>query len=311
MAPPPSDDPSSALSARGVSFAVGAYTLWGVTPIYWKWISEIPPDEVLIPRIIWTLLLLLAAARITGRQAQTWEASGTRWLWTLAAALLLATNWGIFIYAVQSNQMLATSLGYYINPLASIALGLLVLGERLNRIQTIAVAIAALGVASMTIQAGTLPWISLFLAGSFACYGLIHKLSPQPPIAGLTREMLVLSPLAMMGVAWLVSRSAPTSSASVLHLVDAPLKTHALLILAGVVTASPLLLFHASTRHLPLIAIGMLQYIAPTLTLILAVVVYDEPFTMPHAVGFGFVWAGLAVFTLDSIQRARRQAQLQ
>ena len=276
-----------------------------MVPIYWKGIIEIPAIEALIPRILWTLALLWIAARISGRAAETWAEGGREWGWTTLAALLLAGNWGLFVYAVQTDQVIASSLGYYINPLVSILLGLVILGERLNRAQAFAVAVAGFGVATLTIQVGELPWISLVLAASFATYGLIHKLHPQPPLAGLTREMLVLSPLALLTLGMLFSRSSSP-------LVNASVSEHAYLSLSSVVTAIPLLLFHAATRRLPLVAVGMFQYIAPTITLIIATVMYREPFTRAHAMGFGFVWVGLGVFSFDSLRRthsARRAAR--
>jgi chloramphenicol-sensitive protein RarD len=281
-----------------MGLAISCYLVWGLVPVYWKGIIEIPAAEALIPRIFWTFILLWIATRITGRSAETWAEGGREWGWTMLAALLLAGNWAIFVYAVQSDQVIASSLGYYINPLVSILLGLVILGERLNPIQAIAVAIAAFGVATLTIQAGELPWISLVLAVSFATYGLIHKLHPQPPLAGLAREMMVLSPLAILAFGYLFTRSSSP-------LVDASLGDHFYLSLSSIVTAVPLLLFHAATRRLPLVAVGMFQYIAPTITLILATVVYREPFSSTHAMGFGFVWTGLAVFTFDSVRRTR------
>ena len=281
-----------------MSLAVACYLAWGLVPVYWKGIVEIPAAEALIPRILWTFVLLWIATRITGRTAETWAEGGREWGWTMLAALLLSGNWGIFVYAVQSDQVIASSLGYYINPLVSILLGLVILGERLNRIQAFAIFTAALGVGILTLQVGELPWISLVLAISFATYGLIHKLHPQPPLAGLTREMLVLSPLAFLAFGYLFVRSDSP-------LVNASLGEHLYLSLSSVVTAVPLLLFHAATRRLPLVAVGMFQYIAPTITLILATVVYREPFTSAHAMGFGFVWVGLAIFTFDSIRRTR------
>jgi chloramphenicol-sensitive protein RarD len=280
-----------------MGLATGAYVIWGLTPVYWKAIAEIPATEVLIPRIVWTALLLLAVAWLTGRHEETWSVGARGWGPTAIAALLLAVNWGVFIFAVQSGQVLATSLGYYINPLVSILLGMLILGERLSPAQAIAVLVAGLGVATMTIRAGELPWVSLALAVSFALYGLIHKLSPQPPIAGLTREMLMLSPLALAGLL-LLDRSEESA------LLEASLGTQAFLSLTSIVTASPLLLFHAATRRLPLIAVGMFQYIAPTLTLLLAVLLYDEAFTRAHALGFGCVWTGLGLFSFDAFRRA-------
>jgi chloramphenicol-sensitive protein RarD len=286
-----------------MSLAITCYLAWGLVPIYWKGIIAIPAAEALIPRILWTLVLLLVATWITGRSAETWAAGGRKWGWTLLSALLLAGNWGLFVYAVQSDQVIASSLGYYINPLVSILLGLVILGERLNRIQAFAITIAAIGVATLTIRAGELPWISLVLAFSFATYGLIHKLHPQPPLAGLTREMLVLSPFALLAVGGLVFQM----ESPLLH---ATIGEHFYLSLSSIVTAVPLLLFHAATRRLPLVAVGMFQYIAPTITLLLATALYREPFTSAHAAGFGFVWVGLAVFTFDSLRRTRSARRL-
>ncbi|MCR9096512.1 MAG: EamA family transporter RarD [bacterium] len=295
MAGDPSRD--EALSPSGMGFATACYLAWGLVPIYWKAIEHIPSDEALIPRILWTMLLLMAAATATGKLGELRPAKAREWGWNLLAALLLATNWLIFIYAVQSGQIVATSLGYYINPLMSILLGLVVLGERLNRAQTVAVVVAALGVATLTVRAGGLPWISLALASSFALYGLIHKVRPQPPLGGLAREMLVLTPLSLLAVLALTAKDhSPLLAASA--------GEHAYLSLTSVVTAGPLLLFHASTRRLPLAAVGMFQYIAPTITLALATFIYGEAFTTAHATGFGFVWIGLVVFTFDSVRRA-------
>jgi len=298
MTSDPSQTAQEPLSTSGVGLAVACYSLWGVTPVYWKGIVSVPALEALTPRIVWTAILLLLVARLAGRQAETWQTDRKQLGWTLASALLLSANWAGFIYAVQTDQVIATSLGYYINPLASIILGMLVLGERLTWIQGLAVLIAAAGVVVLTIQAGTLPWISLGLASSFALYGLLHKLAPQPPFAGLTREMLILSPLAFLGIGWLAANGDS-------RLTEASLGTHAYLSLSSIITAAPLLLFHAATRRLPLIAVGMFQYIAPTLSLLLAVIVYREPFTPVHAAGFGFVWVGLAIFTFESVLRAR------
>lgn len=288
---------ASALSPSGMGFATGCYLSWGLVPIYWKAIPGIPADQVLIPRILWTLVLVWIASLLTGQMADTWSARGRDWIWNLLAALLLAGNWGLFIFALQIDRVLATSLGYYINPLMSILLGMLILGERLNRTQAIAVAIAALGVAILTLRLGEIPWISLVLATTFALYGLIHKMRPQPPLAGLTREMLVLSPIALLGLGFLFAR--PSAA-----LVDASLAEQAYLSLTGIVTAGPLLLFHAATRRLPLVAVGMFQYIAPTLTMILATTVYGEAFTPDHLAGFGLVWLGLILFSFDSLRRS-------
>ena len=280
-------------------FATSAYLWWGLVPVYWKQITWIPPAEAQIPRILWTLFLLLIVARISGRATETWTRDLRAWRWSIASGLLLASNWCLFVYAVQTDRVLAASLGYYINPLVSVLLGLVVLGERTNRAQGIAIGVAALGVATLTLRAGELPWISLLLAVSFALYGLIHKLHPQPPIAGLTREMLILSPIVILATGALA-----LANDSVL--LESSLGLHAYLALSSIVTAVPLLLFHAATRRLPLVAIGMLQYIAPTITLALATLLYREDFSVGHAIGFGFVWSGLALFAFDSLRRTQQ-----
>ena len=291
------DQAESPLSPSGMGLATACYLGWGLTPLYWKTIQAIPAEEALIPRILWTLALLGVASLATGRMREIWAARGAAWGWTLLAALLLACNWCLFIYAIQSGRVIATSLGYYINPLMSILLGLVILGERLNRTRGIAVAIAALGVATLTLREGELPWISLVLATTFALYGLIHKIRPQPALAGLTREMLVLTPITLAGLALLFAREGSA-------LIAASPADHAYLSLTSVVTAGPLLLFHAATRRLPLVAVGMFQYIAPTMTLILATNVFDEAFTPAHAMGFGLVWLGLVAFSFDSLRRS-------
>ncbi len=279
--------------------ATSAYLWWGLVPIYWKQITWVPPAEAQIPRILWTLVLLLFVARVSGRRAETWTGDREAWGWSIVSGLLLAGNWCLFVYAVQTDRVLAASLGYYINPLVSVLLGLIVLGERTNRAQTFAISVATLGVGVLTLRAGELPWISLVLAVTFALYGLIHKLHPQPPIAGLTREMLVLTPLAVLAIGVLAWSGDPI-------LLGSSPGLHLYLALSSVVTAVPLLLFHAATRRLPLVAIGMLQYLAPTINLALATLLYDERFSLGHAIGFGFVWSGLALFAIDSLRRARR-----
>jgi len=288
----------SGISTSGAGYAVTAYAIWGLTPIYWKGITSIAAAEVLVPRILWTAGLMVGVCWLSGRRREVLQQGASSWAANLGAASLLAVNWGVFIYAVQSDQVIATSLGYYINPLMSILLGLLILRERLNPTQAFAIAFAILGVAIMTLRAGELPWISLVLASSFALYGLAHKLWPQPALAGLTREMMILTPVASFG--WLFVSSRMDTRLATLDWGE-----HAYLSLTSVVTAAPLLTFHAATRRLPLVAVGMFQYIAPTLTLLLATLVWNEPFTTAHTTGFGCVWIGLVIFSWDSLRRAR------
>lgn len=297
------DDAAAGWGASGPLYAVGAYGIWGIVPIYWKWLSKVPALELVAPRIVWTALLLVVLLAISGRAREI--AFGDRRLIrpVLVAALLVAFNWFIFIHAVQTDQVLATSLGYYINPLVSVALGLVVLGERLRPLQWVAVALAAAGVAAYAVNVGALPWISVVLALSFGLYGLVHKMNPQPPLPGLAREMLVLTPIAAGLVAWLAWTGQSTLS-------QASVELHGLVALSGVVTATPLFLFREATARLPLVAVGMFQYIAPTLTMSLAVGLFGEPFTRAYGVTFACVWAGLAVFTVDAFRAGQAAAAL-
>lgn len=292
------NDRAPTLPAKGIGFAVSCYVGWGVVPIYWKGIIDIPASEALIPRILWTLVVMWIAAIATGRGRENWTRSKRDWALTAVSAVLIAANWGIFVYAVQHSQIVATSLGYYITPLMSILFGLVVLGERLSRVHAIATALAAFGVATMAFREGEVPWIALMLAVTFSLYGLVQKLHPQPPLAGLTREMMVLAPVAILGLVHLLTQ---TDS----RFAQATVSEHAYLAFSGVVTAVPLLLFHAATRHLPLVAVGMFQYIGPTITLAVATFLFKESFSGAQAIGFGLVWIGLVVFFIDSIRRVR------
>jgi chloramphenicol-sensitive protein RarD len=287
--------------ATGVAYAVAAYGLWGAFPIYWRWISAVPAREVIAPRIVWTALVMLATLALSRRTRELSEGGfgSRRVLATGAAAVALAINWLVFIYAIEVRRIVDTSLGYYINPLVAVLLGLAVLGERLSRAQVIAVGIAGVGVAYLTLATGSLPWISSVLAVSFALYGLAHKLAPQPPLGGLAFEMLLHAPLA---IGWWLALSSRGDAV----LAAAPSGLQAAVALSGVVTAIPLLCFHAAAKRLPFVAVGMFQFISPTLTLVLAVWLYGEPFTRAHAISFGCVWLGLALFCADALRRRPR-----
>ena len=287
-------------SGAGIAYALAAYSLWGITPIYWKLTSWIPAGELLVPRVLWTALLMLALLRAMRRSAEFRRLLRPgRELWiSLAAAVLLGLNWLTFIYAVQSERVLATSLGYYINPLVSVLLGLVVLRERLSGLQTLAVVLAILGVTSLLLTSASPPWISLVLAVTFALYGLIHKLFPKPARTGLAQEMCLLAPLAIGYWLWLGARGQSV-------LLETPLASQLFIAASALVTAAPLLCFHSATRRLPLVSVGMFQYVAPTLALLLAVFLFGEPFQRAHALAFGCVWAGLACFALDALRKLR------
>ncbi|WP_298407520.1 EamA family transporter RarD [uncultured Chloroflexus sp.] len=284
---------------QGIGAAVAAYTLWGLLPVYWKALNGATATEILAHRMIWSLLFLLAVLAV--RQQWEWvqvmrRQRRLRWTY-LASATLLAANWGIYVWAVQMNRVVEASLGYFINPLVSIALGVLVLRERLRPAQWLAIAIAAAGVAWLTYSAGALPWIALALALSFGFYGLLRKQTPLGSFEALTVETLWMFVPAVLWLGWLAGNNGGMHHDAGLWL---------LLLSTGVVTAAPLLFFGAATQRIPLTTIGILQYLAPTLQLLLGVLVYGEPFSTAQLIGFGAIWTALAIYTTDSLLATRR-----
>ena len=289
----------------GALFALSAFTFWGLTPIYYKLLPHVPPVEVLAHRVLWSV----AFGAVFVSLSRSWPAvkaalGHARTLRALAlTASLVSANWLIYIWAVVNDQVMATSLGYYINPLVNVLLGMLFLGERLGRGRTLAVVLAAVGTASLALELGGLPWISLSLAFSFGFYGLIRKRLGLPAMAALFVETLLVAPLALLALAWFGLQGQASFGAD--------LRTSLVLVLAGPVTLLPLLWFAEAARRLPLITVGFFQYLAPTLTFLLAVLVYGEAFTAAWGVTFVLIWSGLAVFSIDSLktrERLRRQA---
>jgi chloramphenicol-sensitive protein RarD len=291
--------------SKGIAAISLAYIVWGLLPVYWKLLRAIAPDRIIAHRIIWSFVLMLLILLMTRRMKQLRAALGNRrdLLILGLAAVLVSVNWVTYIYAVNSGQLVAGSLGYYINPLISIALGTLVYKERFRPIQLIAIALAAAGVAVITLSVGQLPWISLVLATTFGIYGLLKKKVTLDAATGLTIETAILVPAAL---AWLIF--APASglispaavSGSGYPAAGSPLLI-AIIPLAGVVTAMPLLLFSVGTRVLDLSLVGFLQYLAPTLMLVLGVFAYGEPFTAAHAICFGLIWSGLILYTASKL----------
>jgi chloramphenicol-sensitive protein RarD len=288
----------------GSLFAIAAFGFWGLTPIYYKLLPHVSPVEVLAHRVVWSVAFGALFVALTQAWPAVRSALGSpRTLRALVlTAALVSTNWLIYIYAIANDQVMATSLGYYINPLVNVLLGMLFLGERLGRGRTVAVALAALGTASLAFELGGLPWISLTLAFSFGFYGLIRKRLGLPPLAALFVETLLVAPLALLALGWFAWQGESSFGS------DA--RTTVLLVLAGPVTLLPLLWFAEAARRLPLITVGFFQYLAPTLTFLLATLVYGEAFTAAWAVTFVLIWSGLAMFTIDSLrtrERLRRQ----
>lgn len=302
--PSPQNQTEQENHSAGVAFALGAFILWGVVPIFFKELSHVAALEFLSYRMVWSfvfLICLLFFRRTLGMLVQEIKQTLSNkklMLMLVCSALLISTNWLVFIWAVANNHVVETSLGYFINPLMNVALGMLVLGERLGRVKLAAVGLAAMGVLYMIIQGGSIPWIALYLATSFAFYGLVRKKASIGAIMGLWIEMLVLLPFA---AAYLVyaSYSAPSGAAG--H----DDYTLFMLIISGAVTTIPLVFFASAARRLPLSTIGLLQYIAPTITLLLAVYLWNEPFTLTHTIGFGCIWGALVIYSADSFFPAK------
>jgi chloramphenicol-sensitive protein RarD len=287
----------------GSLFAIAAFGFWGLTPIYYKLLPHVPPIEVLAHRVVWSVVFGALFVSLGRAWPAVRLALGDRRTlrWLALTAVLVSTNWLIYIFAVVNDQVMATSLGYYINPLVNVLLGMLFLGERLGQGRTIAVGLAAAGTASLAWEIGSLPWISLSLAFTFGFYGLIRKRLGLPAMAALFVETLLVAPLALLALLWfgLAGEGAFGTDPG----------TSLLLVLAGPVTLLPLLWFAEAARRLPLITVGFFQYLAPTLTFLLAALVYGEPFTAAWAFTFALIWSGLAVFSIDSLRTRRKLRQ--
>lgn len=289
---------------QGFGLGVAAYGLWGVLPIYFKALRSIDAADIVAHRIVWSAPVLAALLSATGTWSEVGEALRNRRVLGLLAvtALLIGGNWLLYVYAVNSGHILAGSLGYYLNPLANVLLGRIVLKERLSWLQWAAVALAAAGISALAIGALGQLWISLTLCVSFATYGLLRKIAPVDAIAGLAIETGLLFPFALGWLVWSFSSGERIFGASTLDVV--------LIALAGVVTATPLLLFTAAAKRLRYSTLGMLQFLAPTLQFLIAVLVYGEPFTNAHAVAFGSIWAALGLYVVALIRHARASVTL-
>ncbi len=279
---------------KGVLLALGAYFIWGVFPLYWKQIKQVPSTEILAHRVVWSFVFMTITLAWRGEWTSLWAAlrrPAVRRA-SLLAGGLLAGNWVTYIGAVNSGYVVEASLGYFINPLVSVLLGVLFLKERLRRGQTAAVLLALGGVLYLTFGYGTLPWIALLLAGTFGLYGLVKKTSLLDAPKGLTAEMMALFVPALGYLLFLETRGRAAFGHQ-----DA--RTTAMLAFAGVVTAVPLMMFGAGARRIPLSMVGFLQYLAPTMQFLIGVLVYGEPFPLERLLGFSLVWLGLLVYVLE------------
>lgn len=284
----------------GPIYALLAYSAWGLLPVYWKLLGMASAVEVLSHRMIWSAVFLvgiLLAQRRLG-DLQMLLRSPRKVLVLLLTASLLTFNWGLYIYGVNSDRVVEASLGYYINPLVTVLLGFVFLKERLYRGQQVAVALAVMGVGYFIWQLGTVPWIALALAISFAFYGLLRKVVAVAPLAGLAVETLLITPLVLGVVGWLAASNQGHFGES--------LPTTLLFIGAGVVTSMPLLWFNKAAKRLTLATLGFFQYLAPSLSLMLGVFVYGESFTNTHLVTFGCIWSALLIYSVSAL-RTKRQ----
>jgi len=286
----------------GLLYALGAYLVWGLSPVYFKSVSAASPPEILSWRVVGSVAFLGGLVLLSGRATEAWGTlrDPRRLATFVATTLLISSNWILYIWSVNSGHILEASLGYYVNPLVNVLLGVVFLGEALNQRQALAVGLAAAGVLYLVVAIGHLPWISLTLAGTFGLYGLLRKKARIDAVLGLLVETSLLAPLAAGFLAWLAARGQGRFGTS--------WSLSALLLAAGVITAVPLIWFTLGIHRLRLSTMGFLQYLGPTLQFLLAVAVYGEPFTKAQAVTFAFVWASLAIYSWDAIVQARRGA---
>jgi chloramphenicol-sensitive protein RarD len=281
---------------RGTLYAAIAYALWGLLPVYWKWVREVPAQQVLSHRIAWSFLTLLLLILARGKWKELLKKGGDKKVLRAysAAAVLIGINWLVYIWAVGAGFIVETSLGYFITPLLNVLLGVVFFRERLRPWQTACIALAGAGVLYLTLMYGSLPWIALTLAVTFSLYGLVKKTAPLGSLDGLTLETGIL----LLPALFFLILSDKTGSGVFLHLRPG---IDLLLAGTGFITVVPLLLFSSAARRIPLSLIGILQYIAPTLQFLIGVLLYHEPFTSTRLIGFGIVWLALIIYAGESL----------
>jgi len=287
---------------KGILLAIGAYGLWGIFPIYWKQLQQVPATEIIGHRIVWSLVFAFGMVVFKKRfrvMLQTIRNPRMVLIYGIAAAVL-TVNWTTYVWGINAGYIVETSLGYFINPLVSVLLGVIFFRERLRVLQWAAIVLAAVGVGYLTVRYGSLPWIALVLAFSFGTYGLIKKSAPLEALEGLTLELCLLFIPAMLYLLFLESRGVGTFG----HVDLSSL----LLALGGIVTAAPLLMFAGAARRIPLSMVGILQYIAPTLQFSIGVWVYGEEFSRTRFTGFCFIWAALLIYTVEGLHARRKNS---
>lgn len=292
-------------SPRGLMLAVATYVIWGFLPLFMKQLAHVPPSEVIAHRVLWSLPIALAVLLWQGRWADVGAALRRPRLLAMAivTAALISVNWMIYVWAVGNNHALDAALGYYINPLFSVALGATLLHERLSRAQVAAIVLAALAVVVLTVQLGRLPMVAIGLTLTWGIYALCKKSLPLGPTQGFTLEVLILTPFALAFVIWL-------SATGQSHFAAGNAWDTILLIGCGPVTAIPLICYAMAAKQLRLTTIGILQYIAPTMIFVTAVLIFGEPFGAAQMIAFPMIWAGVIIYSLSLLRAtgARRRA---
>lgn len=288
----------------GIIFGLSAYLLWGLLPIYWKWLDGVRPEIVLSHRIIWSFIFMVFFIFVTKKTKEfikqckyILQRKKTMFALT-AASIIISSNWLIFIWAVHHDHVVESSLGYYINPLMSVLLGVFVLKEKLSKAQITSFILAGIGVTYLTFSYGVFPWVSIALAATFSIYGLVKKLVNLNATFSLTLETLIITPITLIFLIFTTGIDLGFAGESASTII--------LLILSGVATAVPLLLFGIAVLHLPLSMAGFLQYIAPTIMLFLGVFLYGEDFTTAHLITFTLIWISLILFMASSLKQNRK-----
>jgi chloramphenicol-sensitive protein RarD len=292
---------------RGILYSLSATVLWGILPIYWKWLHRVPAFEALNHRIVWSVVTLVAILAVSGQWKAFWAADFSRHVmkYYVLGAALIAFNWGLYIWSVMNDRIAEAALGYFINPLLSVLMGVVFFHERLRRLQWAAIGIAAAGVAYLTWLYGRPPLVALGLALSFGLYSMVKKKAPLGSFFGLTIEtgILLLPALGYLVFEQAAGRGAFLHSGGTIDL---------LLIGSGAVTSIPLLLFSAGVRRIPLSALGIIQYVGPTIQFLIGVMAYHEPFVFTQFIGYSIVWTAVIVYIGEGILSAyaRRSAEV-
>ncbi|MGD6778557.1 EamA family transporter RarD [Sutcliffiella horikoshii] len=299
--------------AAGIVSAGLSYILWGILPLFWKLVDEVPAGEILAHRIVWSLVFMLVILGCLRKmpsftkELKVLVRNRKRLIGISLASIFISINWGLYIWAVNADRIIEASLGYYINPLVSILLAVIVLKEKLSILQTLSIILAGVGVLVLTFSFGTFPWVAIMLALSFAFYGLIKKMVQVGALVGLAIETLLITPFALLFLGYVHGGASGEGGA-----FGSDFGVTFLLLLAGVVTAVPLLLFASGAKRIPLSMVGLLQYFAPTIKLIIGVYLFHEPFTSAHLVAFVCIWAALGIYTFTLMRgwRLKRGVQV-